>query len=553
MKAKIYIIITSLIFISNCFSQKNDITSEKPKFWHHEDYGSTNIPGISLDKAINSVKHLSPKKQIIVAVIDTQIDALHEDLNTNIWTNKKEIPNNGIDDDKNGFTDDIHGWNFLGNKAGGYTVWANFEYIRILRDYEPIFKNKSKEEISVEDKFKYEQYLKAIENDKKFSKYFNSYIKSLKYDISLYQKTKDTLRHFFPKENYTYKQLDSLYRKYKINDKTYKERRDSNDQDLGALLDSYMTSIDVGLNSYAELTDALKQKDSTLNKSCSLSFNERKNIDSETSNRGYGNNKTQVEIKGIPTFSNHSTEVSSIIAAKRENNLGIKGFSDNIKIMPLTVCASGDEHDHDIALAVKYAVDNGAKVINMSFGKDLSMYPELIKEALQYAEKHNVLVIHAAGNNGMNIDESTFFPNDFYKKEVCNNFINVGSINKNHGEKMVSSFSNYGKVNVDLFAPGEDIYTAIPDNQYSFDSGTSLAAPMVSGAAALIWLYYPKLTVQQMKYIILESGTSYDLDVIVPGTKDKKVKFSELSKTGKVLNVYNAMEMAKEMNKGKCK
>ena len=551
MKSKILIIITSLFFISYCYSQNNTVSVEKPKFWHHEDYGSTNIPGISLDKSIRSVNHLSSKKQIIVAVIDTQIDALHEDLNTSIWTNKKEIPNNGTDDDKNGFTDDIHGWNFLGNKSGGYTVWANFEYIRILRDYGPIFKNKSKEEIPVKDKFKYEQYLKAIENDKKFSKYFNNYIKSLKYDISLYQKTKDTLRHFFPKENYTYKQLDSLYRKHKINDKTYRERRDSNDQDLGALLDSYLTSLDIGLNSYAKLTSALKQQDSTLNKSCSLSFNERKNIDCETSNKGYGNNKTQVEIKGIPIFSNHSTEVSSIIAAKRENNLGIKGFSDNIKIMPLPVCPSGDEHDRDIALAVKYAVDNGAKVINMSFGKDLSMYPELISEALQYAEKHNVLIVHAAGNNGINIDNSTFYPNDYNKIEICNNFITVGSINKNYGEKMVSSFSNYGKVNVDLFAPGEDIYTAIPDNQYGFDSGTSLAAPMVSGTAALIWLYYPKLNVQQVKQIILESGTPYDLEVIVPGTKDKKVKFSELSKTGKVLNVYNAMQMAKEMSKKK--
>ncbi|MFC4818512.1 S8 family serine peptidase [Flavobacterium sp. GCM10023249] len=546
MKSNIQIVLFFIIAVYNCYAQT---TTEKTKFWHHEDYSTTNIPGISLDKAIKSVNRPSSKKQIIVAVIDTQIDALHEDLNTSIWTNKKEIPNNGIDDDKNGFTDDIHGWNFLGNKSGGYTVWANFEYIRILREYAPIFKNKSKEEIPAENKVKYEQYLKAIDNDKKYTKYFNSYIKSLQYDISLYQKTKDTLRHFFPKENYTYKELDSLYRKYKINNKTYKERRDSNDQDLGALLGAHLSSLDIGLDSYAKLTDALKQHDSTLNKSCSLSFNERKNRDSEISNRGYGNNKIQVEIKGIPIFSNHSTEVSSIIAAKRENNLGIKGFSDNIKIMPLIVCPSGDEHDRDIALAVKYAVDNGAKVINMSFGKELSLYPELITEALQYAEKKNVLIVHASGNNGVNIDDSSFYPNDYYsKKEVSTNFISVGSINKNYGEKMVSSFSNYGKENVDLFAPGEGIYIAMPDNEYRFDSGTSLAAPMVSGTAALLWLHYPKLTVQQVKQIILESGTSHDIEVIVPGTKDKKVKFSELSKTGKVLNVYNAMQMAKEMN-----
>jgi subtilisin family serine protease len=190
----------------------------------------------------------------------------------------------------------------------------------------------------------------------------------------------------------------------------------------------------------------------------------------------------------------------------------------------------------------------------MSFAKEFSLHPEWVTAALQYAEKHNVLVVHAASNESKNNDTDPLYPNDYLyddQPEICNNFISVGSINKNYGEKMVSSFSNYGKNNVDLFAPGEEIYTAIPDNQYSFDSGTSLAAPMVSGTAALIWLYYPKLTVQEVKQIILESGTSHDIEVIVPGTKDKKVKFSELSKSGKVLNVYNAMQMAKEMSKTK--
>ncbi|MFC4818511.1 S8 family serine peptidase [Flavobacterium sp. GCM10023249] len=544
MKSNIQIVLFFMIAVYNCYAQT---TTEKTKFWHQEDYSTTSIPGISLDKAIKSVNRPSSKKQIIVAVIDTQIDALHEDLNTSIWTNKKEIPNNGIDDDKNGFTDDIHGWNFLGNKSGGYTVWANFEYIRILREYEPVFRNKTVDEISEKDKTKYNQYLSALENQKKSSKYYNNYLKSLKYNASIYQIAKDTLRHFFPKENYTYNQLDSLYRKHRSNDKPFYERRDNNDKDLGALLHSYITNLDINLKSYDELSDRIKYYDSISNKSCNLFYNERKFI--EDDQKGYGNNKIQIEIKGIPTFSNHSTEVASVIASNRKNNIGIKGFSDNIKIMPLTVCASGDEYDKDIANAIYYAVNNGAKVINMSFGKELSLQPELISEAIQYAEKYNVLIVHGAGNNGKNIDNSAYYPNDD-TLEVSNNFINVGSINKKYGDKMVSSFSNYGKNNVDLFAPGEDIYIAMPDNQYRFDSGTSLAAPMVSGTAALLWLHYPKLTVQQVKHIILESGTSYDLEVIVPGTKDKKVKFSELSKTGKVLNVYSAMQMAEKINEG---
>ncbi|WP_317245742.1 S8 family serine peptidase [Flavobacterium amniphilum] len=214
----------------------------------------------------------------------------------------------------------------------------------------------------------------------------------------------------------------------------------------------------------------------------------------------------------------------------------------------------GDEHDKDIAAAIRYAVDNGAKVINMSFGKNFSLHKDWIKEAFNYAESHNVLLVHAVGNDGISIDESPFYPNDYNydnKGEVCGNFINVGSINSNYGEKMVSYFSNFGKKNVDLFAPGENIYTTIPENKYDFDSGTSLAAPMVSGAAALIWSYYPNLTVQQVKQIILESGTKIDFDVIEPQSINKKVPFSELSKTGRVLNVFNAMKLAEKWSKEK--
>jgi cell wall-associated protease len=199
-------------------------------------------------------------------------------------------------------------------------------------------------------------------------------------------------------------------------------------------------------------------------------------------------------------------------------------------------------------------VDNGAKVINMSFGKNFSLHKDWIKESFKYAESHNVLLVHAVGNDGINIDEFLFYPNDYNydnKEEVSGNFINVGSINSKYGEKMVSYFSNFGKKNVDLLAPGEDIYTTIEESKYDFDSGTSLAAPMVSGTAALIWSYYPKLTVQQVKQIILESGTKIDFDVIQPQSINKKVPFSELSKTGRVLNVFNAMELAEKWSKGK--
>jgi cell wall-associated protease len=224
--------------------------------------------------------------------------------------------------------------------------------------------------------------------------------------------------------------------------------------------------------------------------------------------------------------------------------------------MPLSISASGDEYDKDIAMAIYYAVDNGAKIINMSFGKEFSLKQEWVSEAFKYAEKNNVLLVHGSGNNRFNVDENPYYPSDIdylhdTKKELVSNFINVGSISKRTDSTMVSPFSDYGKQNVDLFAPGEEIYVAKPNNEYGYDSGTSLAAPMVSGTAALIWLYYPKLTVQEVKNIILESGGTIDKMVIKPGTKDEMVPFSELSKTGKILNTYNAMKMAEEVSKKK--
>jgi cell wall-associated protease len=556
MNFKILISLTSLIFINNCYSQNSTALPEKPKFWHHEDYAVSNIPGISLEKAVVNLKGLKPQKQIIVATIDNLIDSNHEDLKNSIWINKKEIPGNKIDDDNNGYIDDIHGWNFLGTRSGNYIVWGNFEYTRVIRKYEPLFKDKKEEDIPNEEIKKYKDYKRALafHNDK--YKYYSNFLKSLKYSNDIYKISKDTLKHFFPKEDYTVKQLDSLFNKYKTNDKTFKQRRDTEDKDLASLVLSMKLHLEMDNGSYEKLFGIYKQIDSVTNKNLNTNYNERLWIDDDNDvlEKGYGNGNVNPKIKGIRSNNSHNTKVSSVIAANRKNNIGIKGFSDNIKIMPLSVSPSGDEHDKDIANAIFYAVDNGAKVINMSIAKEFSLHPEWVTTALQYADKHNVLVVHAASNESKNNDTDPLYPNDYLyddKPEVSNNFISVGSINKNYGEKMVSSFSNYGKVNVDLFAPGEEIYTAIPDNQYSFDSGTSLAAPMVSGTAALIWLYYPKLTVQQVKQIILESGTPYDLEVIVPGTKDKKVKFSELSKTGKVLNVYNAMQMAKEMSKKK--
>ncbi|MFN7774607.1 S8 family serine peptidase, partial [Flavobacterium sp.] len=508
---------------------------------------------ILLEEFYKNNKLKEPTKDVIVAVIDTRIDINHEELKGRIWTNKNEIPNNNVDDDTNGYVDDVNGWNFIGTKSGNYTVWTNFEYIRIIRKWDSVFKNKKQDEISNSDKENYSQYQTAIKYYSYYRNYYSEYLKSIQYSEKIFPLAKDTLKHFFPKEDYNFVKLDSLYKIYGKN-KNYSQMRDNEDKELDALIYDMMANIESNIKSVTELTDKKNELDSILNKNLNLDYNERIFIgdNPELLEKGYGNNTISKNIPGIKQIKNHSTKVAGLIAANRENNIGIKGFSDHIKIMPLSVSCSGDEHDKDIAMAIYYAVDNGAKVINMSFSKSFSLNKLWVEEAIKYAQSKNVLLVHGAGNGKINLDSFANYPNDYdylKKSEIASNFINVGSVTSKLDTTFVSSFSNYGKENVDLFAPGDQIYTPIQDNKYAFDSGTSLSAPMVSGTAALIWLYYPSLTVQEVKKIILDSGTSYDIEVLIPGGEGKKAPFKDLSKSGKVLNVLNAMKMAAEMSK----
>lgn len=556
-----------LVFFANCkttnfykqkqqpfFPVSNQIDELKDKVWYDKDLNVNQIPGISINKWYNESKK-TKKRSIIVAVIDTQIDANHEDLVHLLWVNKHEIPNNNIDDDNNSYVDDINGWNFIGNKKGS-TVYTNFEFVRIVREYDKFYHGKKSTEIAKNDLIHYEDYQRAIKKLDLEKGFYGNWLKSLKYNLVKFPVAKDSLKAYFPDEDYSYQQLDSLYKKYKINDKTYMQRRDDNDMDLGAMIDFMMAIFEVKQKNLAEIKGKEKEIDSIVNKNLNLSFDERAFFDlkSDVLEKGYGNNNISSNLLGT-TINNHSTMVSGIIAANRSNLIGINGISNNLKLMPLSISSSGDEHDKDIAMAVRYAVDNGAKIINMSFGKEFSLNKKWVNDAFKYADKNNVLLVHSAGNNHFNADENPYYPTDIdYNNEAnefCDNFINVGATTAKMDSRLIASFSNYGKKNVDLFAPGEDIYTTTAGNSYGFDSGTSLAAPMVSGTAALIWSYYPKLSAKQVKQIILESGTAYDIEVLVPGGNGKKAKFSELSKSGKVLNVYNAMQLAKKVSKSK--
>lgn len=547
------VIYLSLYILFSCSSPnklKNystESTMDSVEFWYFRD----SINGISLDKWYNE-NFKKTNNEIIVATLDTQIDINHEDIQGQLWINKKEIQNNGIDDDKNGYIDDYNGWNFVGKPDGGYFAYGNFEYVRVIQKWDSIFRNKKESELSKGLLKDFNQYSIANNYLDYYLDYYKNYKKNLEFNIEMFPLSKDTLKYYFPKEDYSIEQLDSLYKKHNKSDKDFYERRENRDKDFSSLILYMRSNFRQGNKKIEKIVDLKTQMDSIINQNLNVNFIDRKFIKDNPNKleKGYGNNI----LNSFKKIQDHNTEVSSIITDNRNNKKGTSGFSDNIKIMPLIISLSGDEHDKDIAVAIYYAVDNGAKVINMSFGKEFSLCQEWVSEAIEYAYKHDVLIVHCSGNNSKSIDENLYYPTDVKYGEVnelSSNFIDVGSISKRTDSTMVSPFSNYGKNNVDLFAPGEEIYVAIPDNQYKYDSGTSLAAPMVSGTAALIWLYYPNLSVQEVKNIILESGVTIDKMVVKPGTDNEMVHFSELCKTGKILNTYNAMKMAEEVSKRK--
>jgi len=491
-------------------AKKDSLSEIELQRWSHLDLFRDSIPGMSVDKAYNELLKDKKGNKVIVAVIDSGVDINHPDLKPVIWTNKKEIPNNKKDDDKNGFVDDVHGWNFLGESN-----LENYEFVRIL---------KKGDDGS-------ETYKKALAD---YEKKYNEIIQ-YKEPVDMLVKADKTIREFLKKESYTLQELkDVASVKYEL----FQSKR---------ILLAY--AEDTGENFRTELEEFKDYVYDQLNYNLNKDFDGRKilgdNAD-DLSTKKYGNNVVYSKSR---KDSSHGTHVAGIIAQLRNNGIGGDGVATNVEIMPIRAVPNGDEYDKDIALAIRYAVDNGAKVINGSFGKDYSPHKDWVFDAIKYAESKDVLIVHAAGNDSKNIDVEPNFPTDEIEgKEFANNVITIGAINQNYGDKMVADFSNFGATNVDVFAPGVKIYATIPENKYKYEQGTSMASPNAAGVAALIRSYYPNLKASQVKQIIMQSGTPVDLVVNV-GENGETKKFSEACVSGKIVNAYNALKMAEEMSK----
>ncbi|MBI3221282.1 MAG: S8 family peptidase [Bacteroidetes bacterium] len=492
--------------------------------WHNQDIKDNKIAGISLDKAYRQLlSGKQPKKQIIVAVIDGGVDINHEDLKGNIWVNEDEIANNGIDDDKNGYVDDIHGWNFLGNRKGDNVNIETYEFIRVMRD-------------TPKDQQNTPTYLKAKQLFDKEMKKQQEQKETLEKFSSIYEKARAIVRE---KTGIDVHSAEDL-----------KEVRTAGDGQLKSAKD--FLSQRYGMGFTEKILEKLREANAKqLKYQLSLDFNPRKIVGdnpNDINDTNYGNN----DVAG--PRADHGTAVAGVIAAVRNNNLGIDGIANHVKIMVIRTTPDGDERDKDVALGIRYAVENGAHIINMSFGKDLSPGKKWVDEAVRLAEQKGVLLVHAAGNDGVNIDVVENYPSDRYLDGTePTNWIEVGASGQKADAKLPASFSNYGQ-HVDLFAPGVQIASLDTANHYNTHDGTSLAAPVVAGVAALLMSYYPDLSTQQIIEILMQSGMRYPkLKVLQPIEEGKpaKVRFNTLSKTASILNAYQAIEMAEKMKSGK--
>ena len=519
---------------------RNNLPIKVRDCWQNLDIVKDTLAGTSLNRAYQEIIKNKKGKEIIVAVIDTDIDIDHEDLKPAIWINKKEIPNNGKDDDHNGYIDDVHGWNFLGNDKGESISYANTVPTRILRSLKKKYAHYPNFEGNKSDSL---LYLKASKNYKKDKEEIDFLKKYTIGNLSKYRESVKQLDKHFNQNKFTLSQIDSLYKKNENADAHLVE----NILDMRAF-------VRLGKN-YEDLqNDSIKIEDkyrTTYNET----YYDRAIIgddEFDLKDTHYGNNNVSKNAK----WTYHGTIVSGVLAANRANKMGVNGFSDQIRIMPvLAIPYGGYENEKDVALAIHYAVDNGAKIINMSFGNTSCANPQWIKDAFLYAQAHDVLLIAGSGNDSSDNDIKPFYPIDYDEQtggEFCNNFIKVGAITLDGDKNFLASFTNYGKKTVDLFAPGYFLRTTDANVGYSYRDGTSMAGPIVCGVAALVRSHYPKLTAAQVKKIILESGVGYDLQVQVPGEKEGVLKpFSELSKSGKVVNAYNALLKAEEFSRRK--
>ena len=511
---------------SLAFVSFTGFAQEVPKDWMLKNPEDA-VYGMDVERAYQFLrgKTASP---VIVGILDSGVEVDHPDLKANIWVNPNETAGNNTDDDKNGYADDVNGWDFIGGKDGTDVHHDTYELARLYKHYSQKFSGVTEASVSGDDKAAYNEFKKIKE---KFEAEKAEAEKEFKFYDQLYSSLQKVMKDI-GKENVTADDVSNY---------------NPSDPDLmaGKLILQSVLAQGVALPDVMdELKGAYDYYESKSKYGMNPDYDPRIIVGDnylDATERYYGN----AEVEGPDAL--HGTHVAGIIGAVRGNNEGIDGVADNVKLLTVRVVPDGDERDKDVANAIRYAVDNGAKVINMSFGKQYVFNKQTVDDAVKYAMSKDVLLVHGAGNDAINIDKTTVYPNDEMTDGTrITNWLNVGATDIAGN---TASFSNYGKRNVDVFAPGVSIYSTLTDYGYKYLDGTSMASPAAAGVAALIRAYYPSLTAEQVKKIMMKSVYKPKHKVNLPGSEGKKVKLKKISTGGGIVNAYKAVQMADKLAK----
>lgn len=475
-----------------------------PENWHLLDRDADGVAGISLDAAYAALGDREPS-EVVVAIIDSGVDIEHPDLAPVLWTNADEVAGNGVDDDGNGYVDDVHGWSFLGNAEGENVEHDTYELARLVA------------------------LCRAGTPDATYA------------DCEALETALEEERRPLAEQAV---QLGPLLAAARSEDAHMREKHGDDytlgdadeDDDIRAL--SFLAQQGASLS---DLEDFAKSIESRLEYGLNPDYDPRGVVGddyADVAERRYGN----ADVAGPDP--NHGTGVAGLVAAVRGNDVGIDGISP-ARIMALRAVPGGDERDKDVANAIRYAVDNGADIINMSFGKGYSPQKAAVDAAVAYAVENGVLLVHAAGNSSEDIDVEDNFPTrTLLDGTVTGGWLEVGASGADN-KALAASFSNYGRTGVDLFAPGAGVTSLKPGGGIQTANGTSFASPVVAGVAALVMAYFPELSAEEVRQILLDSATRYDVLTARPGS-DEEVAFGELSVTGGVVDAAAAVRLAAE-------
>lgn len=489
------------------------------------------VEGSSVDNVYKKIPEVL-MEEVIVAVIDSGMDIKHVDLKDNIWVNKKEIPGNCIDDDKNGYVDDIHGWNYVLGKDGksidGETLEVTRELYRLKKAGET-----------------------ASDYYKQVKKAFSEGLMGRKERLAGYKAEMtviDTAITLFNDDlgTYTLDEVKALATTTSVEAAAKKdlvalyEKRNARThlKDVAALrayvkggMDYYQSAVDYHYN--LELAKNPQRGDDP-----DFFGDFKTNPD-----KLYGNNDV-TPVNGDET---HATHVAGIIGAVRGNAIGIRGVATKVKIMALRAVPNGDESDKDVYHAVRYAVDNGAKIINMSFGKGFARNADKVIEAFAYAASKGVIIVHSAGNSSDNNDVAVSYPERKLadkNSDLYAHWLEIGASGPVAGPDLRAYFSSFGQNSVDIFSPGYKVKSTINDNKYAYYSGTSMASPVVSGILALMMSYDPAMAASLLKTKLMETARQYKdvtSEVVIDGKK-QTVPFKALSISGGVADAEKLLE-----------